>query len=164
MAQETAAIDPEPGPNELRDPFVRKELKRATVWLGLAAAMALVVVLIQPILIIFGGLVFAAMLDGGVQPARAACCPIGRGLRLLIVDAVRRRLRARRLLYDRGSGRGAGRAAARDARGAGEPPRRAGHRAMGLMPGRADVNGLIAAGDGLLRASSPPGSAPHSAR
>ncbi|MEP7004543.1 MAG: AI-2E family transporter, partial [Sphingomonas bacterium] len=50
----------EPGPNELRDPFVRKELKRATIWLGLAAAMALVVLLIQPLLIIFGGLVFAS--------------------------------------------------------------------------------------------------------
>ena len=84
MAEARAAIDPEPGPNELRDPFVRKELKRATVWLGLAAAMALVVLLIQPLLIIFAGLVFAAMLDGGVR-LLGRILPIGRGLRLLIV-------------------------------------------------------------------------------
>ncbi|MEP7006422.1 MAG: AI-2E family transporter [Sphingomonas bacterium] len=74
----------EPGPNELRDPFVRKELKRATIWLGLAAAMALVVLLIQPLLIIFGGLVFASMLDGGVR-LLGRVLPIPRGWRLLIV-------------------------------------------------------------------------------
>lgn len=84
MEQASAPIDPEPGPNELRDPFVRKELKRATVWLGLAAAMALVVLLIQPLLIIFAGLVFAAMLDGGVR-LLGRILPIGRGLRLMIV-------------------------------------------------------------------------------
>jgi predicted PurR-regulated permease PerM len=74
----------EPSPNELRDPFIRQELKRASVWLGLAAAMALVVVLIQPLLIIFAGIVFAAMLDGGVR-LLGRVLPIGRGWRLLIV-------------------------------------------------------------------------------
>ena len=83
---ETAAdeVVSEPGPNELRDPFVRKELKRATIWLGLAAAIALVVLLIQPLLIIFGGLVFASMLDGGVR-LLGRVLPIPRGWRLLIV-------------------------------------------------------------------------------
>ncbi|MEO8375516.1 MAG: AI-2E family transporter [Sphingomonas bacterium] len=83
---ETAAdeVVSEPGPNELRDPFVRKELKRATIWLALAAAMALVVLLIQPLLIIFGGLVFASMLDGGVR-LLGRVLPIPRGWRLLIV-------------------------------------------------------------------------------
>lgn len=83
---ETAAdqVVSEPGPNELRDPFVRKELKRATIWLGLAAGMALVVLLIQPLLIIFGGLVFASMLDGGVR-LLGRILPIPRGWRLLIV-------------------------------------------------------------------------------
>lgn len=57
----------EPAPNELRDPLVRQELKRATVWFGVAGAIALVVLLIQPLLIIFGALVFASMLDGGVR-------------------------------------------------------------------------------------------------
>jgi len=73
-----------PGPNELRDPFVRRELKRATIWLGLACGIALVVLLIQPLLIIFAGLVFASMLDGGVR-LLGRVLPIGRGWRLLIV-------------------------------------------------------------------------------
>ena len=74
----------EPSPNEMRDPLVRTELKKAAVWLGLAAAMALAVLLVQPLLIIFAGLVFAAMLDGGVRLLGKAM-PVGRGLRLLIV-------------------------------------------------------------------------------
>lgn len=73
-----------PGPSEFTDPLVRRELKRASVWLGLAAAMALAVLLIQPLLIIFGGLVFAAMLDGGVR-LLGRSLPIARGWRLLII-------------------------------------------------------------------------------
>jgi predicted PurR-regulated permease PerM len=73
-----------PGPNEMRDPLVRTELKKATVWLGLAVAIGLVVLLIQPLLLIFAGLVFAAMLDGGVR-LLGRVLPIGRGWRLAIV-------------------------------------------------------------------------------
>ncbi len=72
------------GPTEMRDPFVRRELRRATIWLGLASGIALVVLLIQPLLIIFGGLVFAAMLDGGVR-LLGRVLPIGRGWRLMII-------------------------------------------------------------------------------
>ena len=46
--------------------------------------MALVVLLIQPLLIIFAGLVFASMLDGGVR-LLGRVLPIPRGWRLLIV-------------------------------------------------------------------------------
>lgn len=74
----------EPGPNELRDPVVRAELKRASVWFALAIAAALVVLLIQPLLLIFGGIVFASMLDGGVR-LLGRVLPIARGWRLLIV-------------------------------------------------------------------------------
>ncbi|TGX53553.1 AI-2E family transporter [Sphingomonas gei] len=74
----------EPGPNEMRDPIVRAELKRASVWFGLAIGTALVVLLIQPLLIIFGALVFASMLDGGVR-LLGRVLPIPRGLRLLLV-------------------------------------------------------------------------------
>jgi len=74
----------EPGPNELRDPVVRAELKRASVWFGLAIAFAMIVLLIQPLLIIFGALVFASMLDGGVR-LLGRVLPIPRGLRLLLV-------------------------------------------------------------------------------
>ncbi|MEG3145619.1 AI-2E family transporter [Sphingomonas sp. RT2P30] len=74
----------EPGPNELRDPFIRQEMKRATVWFGIGGAIALVVLLIQPLLIIFGGVVAAAMFDGGVR-LLGRVLPIGRGWRLAIV-------------------------------------------------------------------------------
>ncbi|MBN8809756.1 MULTISPECIES: AI-2E family transporter [unclassified Sphingomonas] len=74
----------EPGPNELRDPLVRAELKKASVWFGLGIAVALFVLLIQPILIIFGGLVFASMLDGGAR-LLGRILPIPRALRIVIV-------------------------------------------------------------------------------
>ena len=79
-----ARLVQEPAPNELRDPFVRQELKRATIWLGLASAIALAAILIQPLLIIFAAIVFAALLDGGVK-LLGKVLPIGRGWRLLIV-------------------------------------------------------------------------------
>ncbi len=71
-------------PVEMRDPFLRKELKRAMIWLGLACVIALLIVLVQPLLIIFAGVVFAALLDGGVR-LLGRVLPIGRGWRLLIV-------------------------------------------------------------------------------
>ena len=73
-----------PSPNEMRDPLVRRELKKASVWIGLVCAVALFVLLIQPLLIIFAGVVFAAMLDGGVR-LLGRVLKIGRGWRLLIV-------------------------------------------------------------------------------
>jgi predicted PurR-regulated permease PerM len=81
---EQTVLVAEASPNELRDPLQRQELRRATVWFGLAAAAALVVLLIQPILMIFAALVIAAMLDGGVR-LLGKVLPIGRGWRLLIV-------------------------------------------------------------------------------
>jgi len=80
---ETKMVD-ELSPVEMRDPFLRKELKRAAIWLGLACVIALLIVLVQPLLIIFAGVVFAALLDGGVR-LLGRVLPIGRGWRLLIV-------------------------------------------------------------------------------
>ena len=71
-------------PNEVRNPETRAEIRRAAVWIGMVCAVALVVLLIQPLLIIFAGLVFASMLDGGVR-LLGRVLPIGRGWRLLIV-------------------------------------------------------------------------------
>lgn len=71
-------------PNEVRDPLVREELKRARVWLMVVAGAALVVLLIQPILIIFAGLIIATILDGGVR-LLGRVLHIGRGWRLTIV-------------------------------------------------------------------------------
>jgi predicted PurR-regulated permease PerM len=52
---------------------VRSEAKKAFVWIGVAALLALAVYLAQPLLVMFGGVVFAAMIDGG-QRLLAACC------------------------------------------------------------------------------------------
>jgi len=73
-----------PGPNEMRDPLVRQEMKRAFVWVGVVGGVAALIFLWQPLLLIFGGVVFAAMLDGGSR-LLARVAPIPRGWRLLIV-------------------------------------------------------------------------------
>ncbi|ODU81493.1 AI-2E family transporter [Novosphingobium sp. SCN 63-17] len=72
------------GPTDIRDDLVRSEAKKAFVWLGVAALIALAVYLAQPLLVIFGGVVFAAMIDGG-QRLLARVLPIRRGFRILIV-------------------------------------------------------------------------------
>ncbi|APZ98558.1 AI-2E family transporter [Sphingopyxis sp. QXT-31] len=74
----------EPGPTEIRSYAVRTELTKAGVWLGLALLIGACIVLIQPILLIFAGIVVAAMLDGGTR-LLGRVLPIARGWRLLIV-------------------------------------------------------------------------------
>jgi predicted PurR-regulated permease PerM len=82
--KEAISVVQEPGPNEMRDPVMRAELRKASVWFGLGIAVALVVLLIQPLLIIFGAIVFASMLDGGVR-LLGRVLPVPRGVRLAIV-------------------------------------------------------------------------------
>ncbi|MDF8332515.1 AI-2E family transporter [Novosphingobium cyanobacteriorum] len=72
------------GPTDIQDDVVRSEAKKAAVWIGTAALVALAVFLAQPLLVIFGGIVFAAMIDGG-QRLLARVAPIPRGLRIAIV-------------------------------------------------------------------------------
>ena len=84
MADKPASHQEQPGPAEFRDPLVRTELKRASVWLGLALAIAGVIFLAEPLLLIIGALVFAVLLDGGARLLGRAL-PIGRGWRLLLV-------------------------------------------------------------------------------
>jgi predicted PurR-regulated permease PerM len=74
----------EVGPTEVYDPVIRNELKRAAVWIGLASLIGLLILLIQPILLIIGGLVLAAMLDGGAR-LLGRLLPIPRGFRLALV-------------------------------------------------------------------------------
>jgi predicted PurR-regulated permease PerM len=73
-----------PGPADFSDPLTGRELKRAVVWIGLAAAVVALWFLAQPILLIVGGLVFAAILDGGTR-LLGRLLPIRRGWRLAIV-------------------------------------------------------------------------------
>ena len=72
-----------PGPAEFRDPAIVKELKRASVWFGLALLIAGVIVLAQPLLLIMGGVIFAVFLDGGAR-LLGRVLPIGRGFRLAL--------------------------------------------------------------------------------
>jgi predicted PurR-regulated permease PerM len=72
------------GPTEVRDPLIRQELKRASVWFGLALAIAAVIFLAQPLLLIFAGIVLASMLDGGAR-LLGRVLPIRRGFRLALV-------------------------------------------------------------------------------
>lgn len=83
------AIAPPPahgdaGPTDITDPVLKREAKKAAVWIGIAALVALVVFLAQPLLVIFGGMVFAATIDGGAR-LLGRVLKVGRGLRVTIV-------------------------------------------------------------------------------
>jgi len=78
------AFREEVGPTELYDPIIRTEIKRATVWIGMTALVVGLVWLAQPLLLIMGGLVLAAMFDGGAR-LLGRVLPIPRGIRLTIV-------------------------------------------------------------------------------
>ena len=79
----TGRTPEQPGPSDSRSAATDRELHKAAVWLGLAAVLALIVLLVQPLLIIFAALVLAAMLDGGTR-LLGRILPIARGWRLLI--------------------------------------------------------------------------------
>jgi predicted PurR-regulated permease PerM len=76
----------EPGPSDFTDPATSREFQRAAVWMGMAVAIILVWLLAQPLLLIIGGIVFAALLDGGVRLLGKAFPGLRRGLRLAIVS------------------------------------------------------------------------------
>jgi predicted PurR-regulated permease PerM len=86
MAERPPTTEPHierPGPAEFRDPFVRREIAKAAVWLGMALAIVGIVVLAQPLLLIVGGAIFAVFLDGGTR-ALGRFLPIPRPWRLLL--------------------------------------------------------------------------------
>lgn len=72
------------GPSDIADPLVRSEARKAFVWIGMAALFALAILMAQPILVIFGGMVFGAMVDGGTR-LLGRILPIGRPWRVGIV-------------------------------------------------------------------------------
>src|SRR5215213_2412200 len=86
MAQTPPTIEPHverPGPAEFRDPFVRREMQKAAVWLGMALLIVGIIVLAQPLLLIVGGAIFAVFLDGGTRLLKRVL-PIPRPWRLLL--------------------------------------------------------------------------------
>ncbi len=85
--EEPATVEPHverPGPAEFRDPLMRQELQRASVWIGLGLLVAGIIFLAQPLLLIIGGMVVAVVLDGGARML-GRVLPIGRGWRLMLV-------------------------------------------------------------------------------
>ncbi len=72
------------GPTDIADPVLRTEAKKAAVWIGMAALLGLAIYLAEPLLVIFGGMVFAAMIDGGAR-LLGRILPIGRGWRVTLV-------------------------------------------------------------------------------
>lgn len=72
------------GPTDISDPLLREEAKRAFVWIGIASLFALLVLLAQPLLVVFAAMVFAAMIDGGARLIDRVL-PIARGWRVAIV-------------------------------------------------------------------------------
>jgi len=71
-------------PADFADPLIRQEARKAAVWIGMAVLVGLVIYQAEALLVIFGGMVFAAMIDGGARLLGRAL-PIGRGWRVTIV-------------------------------------------------------------------------------
>ncbi|MXO76227.1 AI-2E family transporter [Altererythrobacter aerius] len=71
-------------PTQISNPKLRYEANRALVWVAVVGLAVLAVYLAQTLLVIFGALVFASMLDGGAR-LLGRVLPIGRSWRVFIV-------------------------------------------------------------------------------
>lgn len=84
-----AAIDKNLGasPAQIEDPRMRHEARRAFIWTAVVGLAVLLVYISQSLLVIFGALVFASMIDGGAR-LLGRVLPIGRGWRVALVLAL----------------------------------------------------------------------------
>ena len=73
-------------PTQIESPELRREANRAFVWALVVGLLVLAIYLAQSLLVIFGALVFAAMLDGGAR-LLGRVLHIGRAWRVMIVMA-----------------------------------------------------------------------------
>ena len=71
-------------PSRINDPRIRHEVSRAIVWVAVIGAVALAVWIARPLLVIFGAMVFASMIDGGARLLGRALS-IARAWRVAIV-------------------------------------------------------------------------------
>jgi predicted PurR-regulated permease PerM len=71
-------------PTKISNPKLRYEADRALVWVAVVGLAVLAIYLAQSLLVIFGALVFASMLDGGARLI-GRIAPIGRTVRVMIV-------------------------------------------------------------------------------
>ncbi|KLI63445.1 AI-2E family transporter [Aurantiacibacter marinus] len=85
-APEQNSIDDDMGasPARISSPELRYEAARAFVWVSIVGLVVLAVYISQSLLVIFGAMVFAAMVDGGSR-LLGRVLPIGRAWRLAIV-------------------------------------------------------------------------------
>lgn len=72
------------GPSHIESPKLRYEAWKALVWGLVIGGLWLTVHLAQTLMVLFGALVFAAMIDGGAR-LLGRVLPIGRGIRIAIV-------------------------------------------------------------------------------
>jgi putative permease len=77
-------LDERASPTQISSPVLRLEAKRAMVWVAVVGLAVLAIYVSQALLVIFGAMVFAAMLDGGSR-LLGRYLPIGRGWRIGIV-------------------------------------------------------------------------------
>ena len=63
---------------------IRREVERAIAWVLVIGGVALAVYIARPLLVIFGALVFASMIDGGARLI-GRVLPVSRGIRVAIV-------------------------------------------------------------------------------
>lgn len=71
-------------PAEIADPLLRQEAKKAAVWIGMIVLVGLAIYQAQALLVVFGGMVFAAMIDGGARLI-GRVLPLRRSLRIALV-------------------------------------------------------------------------------
>ena len=80
MSEDTGAAEPElespqelseedlgSSPSRISDPRLRFEAARAIVWAAVIGGIILAIYIARPLLVIFGAMVFAAMIDGGAR-------------------------------------------------------------------------------------------------
>jgi putative permease len=71
-------------PSTISDPRLRFEARKAMVWITVALLFGLAIYMSQALLVIFGGLVFAALIDGGAR-LLGRVMPVRRGWRIGLV-------------------------------------------------------------------------------
>lgn len=79
--------DPHPqsaSPTRISDPQLRFEARRALIWVSIVLLVGVAIYMAQALLVVFGGLVLAAIIDGGAR-LLGRVLPIGRGKRVGIV-------------------------------------------------------------------------------
>ena len=84
LGDEGPSFDDRASPTSIASPVLRLEAKRAMVWVAIVGLTLLAVYISQALLVLFGAMVFAAMLDGGAR-LLGRVLNIGRGWRLGIV-------------------------------------------------------------------------------